>query len=1119
MRRSPASEAQVQAADPAKSVWLAANAGSGKTRVLTDRVARLLLGGTEPQRILCLTYTKAAASEMQNRLFGRLGRWAMLNETELRAELRELGIDGAVGSEVLSRARRLFARAIETPGGLKIQTIHSFCAGLLRRFPLEAGVSPDFAELDDRAAALMRQEIVEELAAGGDVAAVDALAGLHPADDLADVLSEISRNSAAFSALGGKELEPLCGVPDGYAEEDLLAEVYHGGESGLIAKLVPRLLASGPKDAKAGARLAAFSADRDGLALLESVLLYGSGARAPFAARTGDFPTKGLREGALAPMMPALEALMRRVEVARNKRLAIAAAEKSAALYRFARPFLSRYQARKAAGGYLDFDDLIARAAALLSDRQVAGWVLYRLDGGIDQILVDEAQDTSPGQWRVIEALAEEFTAGEGARGATRQIFVVGDKKQSIYSFQGANLATFDAVKADFANRHRAAGAPFDTLDLLYSFRSSKAVLDVVDHTFGAHGVRGLGGPTKHHAFRDALPGRVDLWPVVPKAAEILDEDWTKPVDLLPEAHHAVTLARRIAAEIRRLIDAGERIESRDGARALHEGDFLILLRRRSALFHEIIRACKQQRLAIAGADRLMLSGELAVKDLTALLSFLATPEDDLALACLLRSPLFGWSEDALYRLAQGRGEDQFLWQALRARGDAHGDTLAVLQDLLGRADFLRPYELIERMLTRHGGRRRLLARLGPEAEDGIDAFLAEALNYERAGVPSLTGFLVWMQTGEVEVKRRLDSASRAIRVMTVHGAKGLEAPVVILPDTAVRQKRDRGVLVRSEDGTALWKTRKEESPPVIAAALAARAEAEAEEEMRLLYVAMTRAESWLIVAAAGEAGAGAQSWYGLIAEAMGHVPSVGCTWSFGEGRRFEYGTWPVPGAEQGPPSGTGAAPVPDWVGRAPPPVPERAAPLSPSALGGAKALAGEAGRDEEAAKRRGTLLHSFLQHLPECPPDQRQTLAMAIAESAGLADLAETGSILAEALAVLSAPDLQPLFVRGALAEVEVSAALPELGGRIVQGVIDRLIVTPGRVLAVDFKSNAVVPARPEEVPDGILRQMGAYAAMLEAIYPGHTVETAVVWTRTARLMPLPLKIVREALAATTLP
>ena len=1095
-----ASRAQIRAADPAQSTWLAANAGSGKTRVLTDRVARLLLDGTAPQKILCLTYTKAAASEMQNRLFARLGEWAMLEEGALREALAKLGVEGPIGPKRLAEARRLFARAIETPGGLKIQTIHSFCAALLRRFPIEAGVSPGFRELDDRAAHLLRQEVLEELADQSEPEAVDALARVARNEGaLAEVLASFSRNRDAFEPpLDLGAILAALGAPRDLTDARLLDGVYDAGTEELVAALARAMEQGSPSDLKSAHKLRGFRADRGGLRLLEGVFLTGEGAKDPFTAKIGSLPTKATRAGSAANLMPEVEELMARVEAARALRITLETAEATAALHAFAAAFLPAYEARKTERGLLDFDDQIRGAAALLADRAVAAWVLYRLDGGIDHILVDEAQDTSPGQWRVIEALAQEFTAGDGARGPGRRIFVVGDVKQSIYSFQGADLQTFRAVAEGFADRHRAADVPFQSLDLHYSFRSSDAILRVVDATFAGAAADGIGGAPTHRAYHTGQPGRVDLWEPIEKADRPEPSVWTNPVDVLPPDDPSVQLARRIADTIGELIERGEQIAVRGVVRPLTEGDFLVLVRKRGPLFHQIITACKARGLSIAGADRMVLGDQLVVKDLTALLSFLATPEDDLSLAALLRSPLFGWSEDALYRLAQPRGPRTYLWQALRD-APGHEATRAILDDLRARADFLRPYELLERVLAYHDGRRRLLARLGPEAEDGLDALLAAALAYEQTDVPSLTGFLVWLASGDTEIKRRVDSGRNALRVMTVHGAKGLEAPVVILPDTAKPHRRDDALFLTPE-GSAIWRAKTAEMPELVAEERARRAAAARDEDLRLLYVAMTRAESWLIVAAAGEVGDEGESWHQLVA--------VGARAAGMKDGRLASGAWPspLPGRAVAPPVVEDGAPLPGPV----PPASPKPAPLSPTALGGAKVLPG-GGDDGEDGRATGTALHLLLERLPAAPPEARRALAERLAPGAP--------DLWGRAMSLLADPALAWVFAADSLAEVALSAPLPEFGGQIMQGTIDRLVVTLDRVLAVDFKSNARVPSRPEDVPGGILRQMAAYAAMLGQIYPDRRIETAILWTATGQLMMLPPQIVGAALAQPTVP
>ncbi len=1126
--RDDATARQQHAADPAASAWVSANAGSGKTRVLTDRVARLLLGGVPPERILCLTYTKAAAAEMQNRLFRRLGAWAMLEDRALRRQLAELG---AAPTGPLGPARRLFARAIEAPGGLKIQTIHAFSAGLLRRFPLEAGVSPDFAELDDRAQRLLLDEVLDALAAGPEAPSVAAVArGLT--GDLAELAAEIVGARTAFAAPPPASWLAVFGAPADLTAARLVAETFPGGEAALVAALVAALRAGSTRDLEAAEKLAAIDLAAPGLAeiaALEGIFLYGAAARKnePFTAKIGEFPTRATQTGAAAPLMSAVEALMRRVEAARPRRCALEAAAQTAALHDFARVLLAAYGRRKAERGLLDFDDLILGAGALLARPGVAEWVLYRLDGGIDHILVDEAQDTSPAQWQVVQRIAEEFFAGESARSDLRRtLFVVGDVKQSIYSFQGADPAGFERMAGHFGARIAAAGAGLVRADLLHSFRSAPEILGVVDAAFARpERHAGLGGAPVHKAFHDDHPGRVDLWPVVPVARGEDDGPWYDPVDRAEPAHHDLVLARKVAAEIARLCDPAcaetLALPARDGLprrrRRFRPGDFLVLVQRRSPLFAELIRACKAAGLPIAGADRLRLGAELAVRDLAALLRFLALPEDSLSLAEALRSPLFGWSEDRLFRLAHGRGT-RFLWEALRRQGAADGETVAMLDDLRRAADFLRPFELIERVLIRHGGRRRLLARLGPEAEDGIDALLAQAMAYERSAVPSLMGFLTWMETDDVEVKRQLPSEGGVVRVMTVHGAKGLEAPVVILPDTRAAPNRDRGQIIADADGRALWRTAAADAPAAVAAAVAARRARAAEERMRLLYVAMTRAESWLIVAGSGEMTEG--SWHGIVAEAMVAKAAVAHDFPTGSGLRWEHEGWSAGPVEEARAAGVVATAPPAWAeSAAPPPVVPPPA-LSPSDLGGAKALPGEAGLDEAAAKRRGRLLHRLLEHLPTHPAAVRPMLVgTLLAAGADTAAGAEAEALGAEALRLLGDPAFAWLFGEASLAEVPLVAALPELGGRTVTGAIDRLILATDHVHAVDFKTNALVPATAEAVPEGVLRQMAAYAAALDRIYPGGEVRVSILWTAGPRLMALPRPLLAAALGRVSAP
>ncbi|MEM5477941.1 double-strand break repair helicase AddA [Pacificibacter sp. AS14] len=1119
---------QIAAAKPDSSTWVSANAGSGKTKVLTDRVARLLLAGTPPQHILCLTYTKAAASEMQNRLFKRLGAWAMMPDEALSIELKTLAPDAALTDAEMRHARTLFARAVETPGGLKIQTIHSFCGALLRRFPLEAGVSPQFKELDDRETNTILSEVLDALAEGQGRDAIDAVATHISGQDDIDPLhlaQQIVRKREAFHPSANPEdIWEWFDLPAEYNEQDLLGSVFLGDEDHALTQAATTMETSPNKtDVTAAAMLRAWVGAAPSVSLLQDMIgafLVKSGENqglTRFGRTHSGLPTK--KCVTLEPeALRQLSELMERVAGATDTLRALQSAKKTAALHQFATALLQPYFDTKARLGLLDFDDLVQKARDLLSISSVAQWVLFRLDGGIDHILVDEAQDTSPDQWTVIRLLAEEFTVGEGARpNVTRTIFVVGDKKQSIYSFQGAAPEAFDQMKHHFELRLGDAGHALQDIALQHSFRSSPAILTMTDQTFAQSSGQGVGGDTHHIAFFEDTPGRVDQWPLVePEPVETDPDDWENPTDLIAPEHHSIRLAGMVARNVKDMIEHGSIPRKGDENTQIEPGDILILVRNRSGLFYPMIRALKKLNLPVAGADQLILNDELAVKDMTSLLAFLSLQDDDLALAEALKSPLFGWSEQNLYSLAHKRTEAT-LWRELRARRDEWPATADILDDLRKTSDFLRPYDLIQRVLVRHGGRKKFLARLGNEAEDGLDALLHQALHYETTQTPSLTGFIGWLGAEKIKLKRVLDESSNLIRVMTVHGSKGLEAPIVILPDTLRETSEPKDELVALEHGGIAWKSSKENNSEALKQSLTQLKTKNDDEERRLLYVAMTRAENWLIVAGAGKMKKDSSCWYQLVENGMLSAGAVEQAFPSGIGKRYAHGEWPARTGEAAV-KAPKKTELPDWVQRAAVISDDPKVFLSPSELGGPKALAGSSSnRSEEVAMRHGSQLHLLLEHLPNHPPLDWPEIARSLLGSGELfATLAELEPLLTEASRTIEQSYQWDVFGDTSLAEVPFSGVLPSMNNHPVHGIIDRLIVEDDVVRVVDFKSNDVVPMAPQEVPMGLLRQMGAYLEICSAIYPDKKIEVAILWTGTATLMPLPHDMVMSALQDT---
>ncbi|MGC2415380.1 MAG: UvrD-helicase domain-containing protein, partial [Stellaceae bacterium] len=528
------------------------------------------------------------------------------------------------------------------------------------------------------------------------------------------------------------------------------------------------------------------------------------------------------------------------------ERAGLAVIEATLALIRLGEALLRAYERRKRLTGLLDYDDLVHKALDLLRRPGVAPWVLFKLDGGLDHILIDEAQDTNPEQWAIIAALAEEFFAGEGAGGERpRTVFAVGDAKQSIYSFQRADPRAFVEMRAHFQARVTAAKQVWRVVPLEISFRAAAPLLQAVDAVFqdaaAADGVALDGTAIRHVASRAGQAGLVELWPAVLPQADA------------PAEPHA-RLARAIAATVAQWLARGERLEQR--GRALQPGDVMVLVRRRTAFVGELLRALKERDVPVAGTDRLLLANEMAVQDLIALGRFLLLPEDDLTLAAVLKGPLFDFSEEELFRLAYDRGEET-LWSRLRrlaAEHPAMGAAAERLGELLARADFVPPFELYAEtlgatVLSPDGGRRAILERLGPEAADGIDEFLALALAYEREQVPSLQGFLHWVAAGDTEVKRDFGERQRdEVRILTVHGAKGLEAPVVFLPDTLQLPVHPDALLWSEDEGLPLWRPRKDFSAPFYSAERDRLRQRQLQEYRRLLYVALTRAQDRLYV-------------------------------------------------------------------------------------------------------------------------------------------------------------------------------------------------------------------------------------------------------------------------------
>ena len=1138
-----ANAAQAQASDPAVSAFVAASAGSGKTKLLTDRLLRLMLAGADPARILCLTYTKAAAAEMALRLQRRLGEWAIASDAGLDAALTGLGIAPDPGRRRL--ARGLFARVLDLPDGMRIGTIHAFCQSLLRRFPLEAGLVPHFRLLEEHEARTTLADaretrLAQAHADTADRAALERLAGCFAIKQFDGLLGGLAADQGRLAAAleGGLEgargrIKAALGAPGGRAAAEDARRI--AGADAALGPALAIIAAKGPTGAAARAAMLADLLANARHADGPNPGLWDSWYRG-FLSRKGEPLAQRTMIGEkLAKAQPDLEApiaaeCVRILEIEERIRAADAA-EASLALLRLAAPAVAAYGARKAGEAALDYDDLILRTRALLADPGAA-WVLYKLDGGIDHLLLDEVQDTAPAQWRIAEALTGDFFAGLGATqpadGApARSIFAVGDRKQSIYSFQGADAAEFDTAQERLAQRVRQGGGVWRPVGLDVSFRSTAPVLDLVDAVFAdPETARGVTEPgTLHHlTVRAGQAGRVELWPLI-RPAPSQEEDGidgtpAQTNQTVPSAPRL--LAQRLAAWIARETDGNTMLASR--GRVLAPGDVLILLRQRGVLAQLLVRALKERGVPVAGLDRMTLDRHPAVQDVLSLAEALLLPEDDLALACFLTSPLGGLDDAGLMALAMERRGS--LMGALLRRAEERADWQAAAETIraLGRRiDYAPPSAILAEALGPLGGRARLLARFGPEAAEPLDELLAVARGFEAAHPPAMQSFVHWLRRAGMVVNREAEAAGAEVRIMTVHGAKGLQAPLVILPDT-VGKTRAPGSLLWAEAGppqrgqpVPLLVPVKDARPASLTRLLDARQVRQREEENRLLYVALTRAEDRLVVCGALPEGRepGEHAWYAQVARGFTALaPSPLVQEDGASALVHECAAIALPDRVE--PGATRAEPPPElpaWLGRAPDwravPVAAEAAlaePLAPSRPDWAEAgpepqaaspLAGDGG-DPAMRFRRGALLHALLQHLPDLPRATRREAAIAFLARPGHA-LGDQALILAEeCLAILDHPDLGSLFGPGSRAEVPISGVA---GGRVVGGMIDRLAVLDGAVLIADFKTNRSPPADPTAIPVLYLRQMAAYRAVLRQVFPAHTVHCALIWTRGARV------------------
>jgi len=1112
-RKRNATDEQRSAANPHTSVWVEASAGTGKTKVLSDRVLQLLLHNVKAEQILCLTYTKAAAVEMNTRISKRLSEWSVMAEKKLdEALLNLLGKEADTAEKLRNfhnKARTLFAHLLDTPGGIKIQTIHSFCQEILKRFPLEAGVSPYFEIMDERESEIVLQNIQRDLLTKRDNEninkAIDYLTANMKETSFADMIKEVTQNRGKVSTIlanhNGLEnfladLQKKLNVDLSHTAEELKSTFMHKVNPNKLAEYICAWGGGGKRD----------SGKKENM---EKIIAAGLTAETyddycalflknPQERYSDDYLISSKNAKKNPQILPNLISDAEDLLELEKTLLHLGLYNSTAAVFSIASELISRFENYKHKSAKLDYDDLISLTVALLADPARASWVLFKLDEGINHILVDEAQDTSPEQWQIIKSLSEEFFAGAGQKQQERTIFVVGDRKQSIFSFQGADPHKFDEMSAYFANK---AGDKFTRINLHNSFRSAPAILETVNHLFAhdniAQGVVSAGEKVNHIPVRAGQFGRVEIWPLLIAEKDdkvVNDREWLPPMEMTRNISVRTKLAQRMAAKIRTMVDDSAHTEN-----PLHYRDFMVLVRQRNDFVTDFIRACKEVNVNIAGADVIALSDQIAVQDLLSLGKFLLLPQDDLSLAEVLKSPLFGLDDAKLEDLCYNRG-NKLLWTCLQEVEKYRKDIVEPLEELFAELDYIRPYELYNRVLREQEGRKKFVARMGVEVEDALDEFMNQTLLFEQTQIPNMQGFLAWMGQNEVVVKREGEDAdSDAVRLMTAHHSKGLQAPVVFLPDTLSFHKPKHSQALLHDEEFAYYPLGKDYYENCCESILQNMEKAELEEYRRLLYVALTRAEDTLIVCGySNTENINEKSWYalckngfkdfGVAEENIGLVYETPEVLPKKQDKKYALNN-ETPTFEE-------------WIFHEAKQESELNKPYTPSKIVDEDELDSTSPlKDEINYYRRGTLIHRLLQFLP--PQANNYTLLIDDYLQRNAADFSaeQQQAIKCEVVNLINNPQFSWLFSEHSRAEVPIIGRVED---KIISAQLDRLIILPAekKAIIIDFKTNREAAPDLAHTPPAYKIQLGLYTELIRQIYPQWQVEAHILWTNETRLM-----------------
>ncbi len=1107
------------AANPNFSVWVSASAGTGKTTVLVNRLLRLFLNDVEPSKVLCLTYTNAGAIEMQNRIYKKTLDWATIPDEDLKKELNNLLDDKDESfdfDELFSKARKLFSKLIDNPMPLKIYTIHAFCQSILKRFPIEACITPHFKIIEDSEVKNLLneayQKLIHTLKNDKTIDYVDVFKSFTylmqntPEIEFDNLVETIVDGREHFFELcqkyktKSKMLDYLKSKIFGnsqYANESFLndinlfkANILDHIPSGFIDNLKRVLSVDNGK--KSLARLNLISTFLQEKNISKKFDVY----KKIFLNSDDSIPKDCiLNKKSINEDIKFVDNVSRETIRIRNAVEFINSIEiynATSSVLDIGLTLNTIYEGLKKKRGVMDFTDLITTVKNLFDKDNISSWILYKLDGGISHVLIDEAQDTSPIQWEIVDKLTEEFFTSGSDKKNVKSLFSVGDRKQSIFSFQGANIKLFEKYKNHFKERIEFENYPFFDLPLNRSFRSCKNILNTVDDVIkNSNGVLLPNEDITHIPNRKDSFGLVEVLPLVKSIEDETKKCFKPPIENINVFNTDIEMANVLATKIKYLLDNEYISDSKNDepkrVRKIEPKDIMILVRKRN-LVDNITRALLAKNIPLAGRDKLSLSDNIAIEDLISLLKFVLFNYDDLSLAEVLKSPLYNLTDDDLFDLCFNR-KDETLYSML-CKSEKYKDISDDLKYLIDFSKTALPFEFFDYILKVQNKRKNFISRLGIEVIDILNGFLSQCLSYDNLKLgKSLSDFYEWFSLNEVEVKRNMEQVNNTVRIMTVHSSKGLEAPVVFIYNANAVLSSSRDRIIWNEDFPMYKTSNFKNSGKVFSDMIENNNNANQEEFYRLLYVAMTRARDRLYVIGSENKSKDAKTWYSCIKESLLSNPETKInndTKTNFTHDVFVNDEFVVLGEnETGDISNITKSSVeiplnlPEFFDKKEDDIPSFSKNID------AKSPLSQYDKNENSSLSRGTIIHKLLEHISKFNgEDVEKFIDFYLSKT----QIEDKNLIKNNILELYNNPEYNFIFNSNNLSETEIITS--ENGTSQILRV-DKVVFDNDDIWIIDYKTDK----QTDTVPSSYRKQLEKYKDAITKIYPNKKIHIAILW------------------------